>query len=77
MHIQPSQGHAKFIRVEGVTLNVKDALLQIQSLFTKMQKEENELQQIEHLSKEVSMTRGMVVFVNINNSSATEASICN
>ncbi|XP_071793811.1 protein mono-ADP-ribosyltransferase PARP14-like isoform X2 [Asterias amurensis] len=51
--VEPSKGRAKFIRVEGCKFNVKDALLEISQMFTRIQKEENEKQKMEHLAKEV------------------------
>ncbi|XP_038071270.1 protein mono-ADP-ribosyltransferase PARP14-like isoform X2 [Patiria miniata] len=47
------KGQAKSFNVRGPTLSVKDACIQIQALFTRIQKEELELQQREHLFKEV------------------------
>ena len=52
--VEPSKGRAKFIHVEGCKYNVKDALLEISQLFTRIQKEETEKQKMEHLAKEVS-----------------------
>ena len=49
-----NKGRVKFIRVEGCKFNVKDALLDISQMFTRIQKEETEKQKMEHLSKEVS-----------------------
>ncbi|XP_071793818.1 uncharacterized protein [Asterias amurensis] len=51
--VEPSKGRAKFIRVEGYKFNVKDALLDISQMFTRIQKEETEKQKMEHLAKEV------------------------
>ncbi|XP_071793808.1 protein mono-ADP-ribosyltransferase PARP14-like isoform X2 [Asterias amurensis] len=48
------EGRGKFIRVEGCRLNVKDALLDISKMFTRIQKEETEKQlKIKDLAKEV------------------------
>ncbi|XP_071793819.1 uncharacterized protein [Asterias amurensis] len=43
----------KFIRVEGCKFNVKDALLDISKMFTRIQKEETVKQKMEHPAKEV------------------------
>ncbi|XP_022096567.1 poly [ADP-ribose] polymerase 14-like [Acanthaster planci] len=53
VHIELSKGHAKFVRVEGTTINVKDARFRIQELFTRMQVQETEKQRNEYLTKEV------------------------
>ena len=52
--MEPSKGRAKFIHVEGCKYNVKDALLKISQLFTRIQKEETEKQLKMELAKEVS-----------------------
>ena len=52
--VEPSKGRAKFIHVEGCKYNVKDALLKISQLFTRIQKEETEKQLKMELAKEVS-----------------------
>ncbi|XP_038046790.1 protein mono-ADP-ribosyltransferase PARP14-like [Patiria miniata] len=51
--IEVSKGHAKFFRVQGLTINVKEARFSIQELFTRMQVQETKKQHSEHLTKEV------------------------
>ncbi|XP_038045720.1 protein mono-ADP-ribosyltransferase PARP14-like [Patiria miniata] len=53
VHIEYFKGHAKFLRVQGRTINVKDAIFSIQEWFTRMQVQETDKQRSEHLTKEV------------------------
>ncbi len=52
--MEPSKSRGKFTHVEGYKYNVKDDLLDISQMVTKIQKEETEKQKREHRSKEVS-----------------------
>ncbi|XP_022091672.1 poly [ADP-ribose] polymerase 14-like [Acanthaster planci] len=52
-NVKISCPRGKCVRVQGRVISVKDAHIQIQKMFTKMQKEELEAQRIELLSKQV------------------------
>ncbi|XP_038071240.1 protein mono-ADP-ribosyltransferase PARP14-like [Patiria miniata] len=53
-----NKGHAKFVKVEGCNIKVKDACIKIQELFTRMQIEELKMQRSVHLFKEVQWKYG-------------------